>query len=126
MATAANITVNNYAASPVTYKVLSVEPTKVIFADDSAGTLNGYRLIEIQRKLPVDKVNGVIRIYVKISRPTLDGVTGLVSYTCLGTQEYSFPAMATLAERREVYTANKNFAGHAVVLAAIETFETPY
>lgn len=126
MATAANITVNNYAAAAVTYKVMSVEPTKVVYADDTAGTLQGFRLIEIRRTLPADKVNGVIRIYAKITRPVVDGVTGLVSYTTLGMLEYSFPAKATLAERREAHTATKNFAAHAVVLAAVETFETPY
>lgn len=126
MATAANITVNNYAAAAVTYKVMSVEPTKVVYADDTAGTLQGFRLIEIQRKLPIDKANGVIRIYGKISRPVINGTTGLVDYTSLGTLEFSFPAKATLAERREVWAAIKNFSGHAVISAAVDTFETPY
>lgn len=126
MATAANITVNNYAAVATTYKVMSVEPTKVVYADDSAGTLQGFRLIEIQRKLPTDKVNGVIRLYGKISRPVINGTTGLVDYTSLGTFEFSFPAKATLAERREAWAATKNFVSHAVVTAAVDTFETPY
>lgn len=125
MAAAANITVNNAAASPVTYKVLAVEPTKVTYMDDSAGSLLGIRTIELGRKLPTDRANGVIRVQLKVSRPVLDATTGALSYTSLGTAELIFPAKASLAERKEVKAALTNALAHAVVQPAVETFELP-
>lgn len=128
MATAANLTVNNYAAVGVTYKVLDVDGVnaKTTWADDSAGSLLGFRKLSLQRKLPKDEANGTIRLQGKVTRPVLDGVTGALSYTDLGTFELVFPAKASLAERRETWAAMKNFVAHAVVSTAVDTFEVPY
>lgn len=125
MATAANITVNNHAAAAVIYKVMSVEPTKVTYMDDSAGTLLGLRTIELGRKLPTDRANGVVRVQLKVTRPVLDATTGALSYTSLGTAEMVFPAKSSLAERREIKAALANALDNAVVQPAIETFELP-
>lgn len=128
MATAANLTVLNYAGGNVTYKVLDVDGVngKTVWADDSAGSLLGFRKLLLQRKMPKDEANGVIRLQMKVSRPVLDGVTGALSYTDLGTVDYVFPAKASQAERRETHAAMKSFLGNAVVTAAVDTFEVPY
>lgn len=128
MATAANITVNNYAATAVTYKVLDVDGvnSKTVWADDSAGALLGFRKISLQRKLPKDEANGTVRLEGKVTRPILDGVTGALSYTDIGSFALVFPTKATLAERRETWAALKNFIANAVVSTAVDTFETPY
>lgn len=128
MATAANLTVLNYAGGNVTYKVLDVDGVngKTTWADDSAGSLLGFRKLSLQRKMPKDEANGVIRVQLKATRPVLDGTTGALSYTDLGTVEYAFPAKASQAERREIHAAMKSFLGNAVVQAVVDTFETPY
>lgn len=128
MATAATLVLNNYAATAVNYKVLDVDGVnaKTVWADDSAGSLLGFRKITLQRKLPKDEANGTIRLQCKVSRPVLDGVTGALSYTDLGTIEFVFPAKASLAERRETWAALKNLAAHTVVSTAVDTFEVPY
>lgn len=125
MATAANITVNNAAAAAVTYKVMSVEPTKVTWMDDSAGSLLGLRTIELSRKLPTDRANGVVRVQLKVTRPVLDSTTNALLYQSLGTAELIFPAKASLAERKELKAALTNVIANAVVQPAVETFELP-
>lgn len=127
MATAANLIVNNYAAVAVTYKVLDVDGVnaKTTWADDTVGSLLGFRKLSLQRKLPKDEANGTIRLQGKVTRPVLDG-TGALSYTDLGTFELVFPAKATQAERRETWAAMKNFIANAVVSTAVDTFEVPY
>jgi len=128
MATAANLTVNNYAATGVTYKVLDVDGVnaKTTWADDTVGSLLGFRKISLQRKLPKDEANGTIRLEGKVTRPVLDGTTGALSYTDIGTFSLVFPAKATLSERRETWAALKNFMANAVVSTAVDTFEVPY
>jgi hypothetical protein len=125
MAAAANITVNNHAATAVTYKVMNVEPTKVTYMDDSQGTLLGLRTIELGRKLPTDRANGVIRVQLKVTRPVVNATTGALDYTSLGTAEMVFPAKASLAERREIKAALANALDNAVVQPAVETYELP-
>lgn len=128
MATAANLTVQNYAGGNVTYKVLDVDGVngKTVWADDSAGSLLGFRKLILQRKMPKDEANGVIRIQVKTQRPVLDGITGALSYTDIATTEYVFPAKASQAERRETHAAHKSLLANAVLTAAVDTFEMPY
>lgn len=128
MATAANITVNNYAAGAVVYKVLDVDGvnSKTVWADDTPGTLLGFRKISLQRKLPKDEANGTIRLEGKVTRPILDGVTGALSYTDIGSFQLVFPSKASLAERRETWAALKNYIAHSVVSTAVDTFEVPY
>lgn len=128
MATAATLVLNNYAAVAVNYKVMDVDGVnaKTIWADDSAGSLLGFRKVMLQRKLPKDEANGTIRLQGKVTRPTLDGVTGALSYTDIGTFELVFPAKASQAERRETWAALKNFMANAVVSTAVDTFEVPY
>lgn len=128
MATAANLTVKNYANTDVTYKVMDVDGQngKTTWADDTVGSLLGFRKLSLQRKLPKDEANGVIRLQGKVTRPTLDGVTGALSYTDIGTFELVFPAKASQAERRETWAAMKNFIANAVIATAVDTFETPY
>lgn len=128
MATAANLTLLNYAAANVTYKVLDVDGvnSKTVWVDDTAGTLLGFRKVSIQRKMPKDEATGVIRLQVKVSRPVTDGVTGALSYTDLATVEYVFPAKATQAERREVHATLKSLLSNAVLTSAVDNFELPY
>lgn len=126
MATAANLTLKNYANTDVTYKVMDVKPDQVTWIDDTAGSLLGFRQFTLGRKMPKDKANGVIRVQGKVSRPVLDATTGALTYNSIGTFELVFPAKATLAERREVHASLKSALGNAVISTVTDTFETPY
>lgn len=127
MAAQANLTVNNYAAAAVTYNALYADTDKgAKWADKLQGSLLGYREIFLGMKRPADKLNGVVRVQGKVTRPVVDGTTGALSYQSLGTIEFVIPAKATLAERQELWAAVKNFAANAVVQSAVLDFEVPW
>jgi len=108
MAAIANLSINNYAVTPVTYTALGVSNGVARWADVSQGTLAGYREIFLTVKHPKDPVNGVIRVQGKCVRPVIDGTTGALSYKTLGTYEFVIPVKASLAERQEIWAVTKN------------------
>lgn len=127
MAAQANITLNNWAASAVTYNALFADTDKgAKWADKTQGTLLGYREVFLLMKRPKDRANGVTRVQVKITRPVIDGTTGALSYQDTSFQEFVISAKATLAERQELLAAHKNFAAHSVLQSAVLDFEVPW
>jgi hypothetical protein len=119
----ANMTLNNYAASPVTYTVLSINSGMAIWADTSQGTPGGFRTVSEELRRPVDPSKGVTRVLFKIARPVVNATTGLVDYTSRFNGDIIVPVGATLAERQELYAMGKNFLAHANALAAIKDLE---
>lgn len=121
-----NITVNNFAASPVTYTVLKVGAGLGVWADTLQGTPGGFRLISEEIVVPTDLTKGVYRVRVKAARPVVNGTTGLVDYTSRLNAEFIIPVQATLSERQELYAMGKNFFAHANAQAAVKDLDGVY
>jgi len=122
----ANITLNNYAASPVTYTVLNGSGPVYSWADTAQGTPGGFRTVSMEVRRPTDPTKGVTRVICKIARPFVNATTGLVDYTGRFTGEALVPVTATLAERQELYAMAKNFVAHANFLAGVKDVEGMY
>lgn len=122
----ANMTLNNYAATGVTYTVLDGSGPVYRWADTSQGTPGGFRTVSEELKRPTDPTKGVTRVVVNIARPVVNATTGLVDYVSRCKIEALVPVAATLAERQELYAMVKNFTAHANFLAAIKDVEGMY
>jgi hypothetical protein len=119
----ANITLNNYAASPVTYTVLREDSGVAVWADVTQGSPSGFRTVTEGFERPKDPTKGVTRVRFSIARPVVNATTGLVDYISRANSEIIIPVMSSLAERQELYAEYKNFAAHANALAAIKDLE---
>jgi hypothetical protein len=122
----ASISLNNFAATPVSYSVLSTEGNVGIWADVSQGTTGGFRTVSEQVKRPQDATKGVTRVLFRIARPFVNTTTGQVDYILRANTEVLIPVQATLAERQELYAMLKNFMAHANAQAAIKDLEGVY
>jgi len=122
----ANITLNNFAAAAVTYTVLNGSGPVYAWADTAQGTPGGFRTVSMEVKRPSDPTKGVTRVIVKIARPYVNAVTGVVDYIGRNTSETLVPVMATLAERQELLAMVKNFHGHANYQAGVVNVEGMY
>lgn len=123
MPSMASITLNNFAAAPVTYGVLSVEGNVGTWADTTQGTPGGFRTVTEQVKRPSDPTKGVTRVLFRIARPYVNATTGQVDYILRANTEVLIPVMATITERQELYAMLKNFAAHANAQAAVKDLE---
>jgi hypothetical protein len=123
MAAIANLTIADYAAANITYYVQSEKDGVGVWSDIAQGTPGGFRPVSMAIEAPKDLQKGVYRVRLKAARPSVNGTTGLVDYTSRFSGEFLIPAMATLAERRELYTAVKNFMANAVVGSAVKDLE---
>lgn len=123
MPSMANITLNNFAASPVTYTVLNGSGPVYSWADTLQGTPGGFRTVSLEVRRPSDPTKGVTRVIVKIARPYVNTTTGVVDYIGRNTSETLVPVNSTLAERQELYACIKNFAAHANFQAAVVNVE---
>ena len=119
----ASITLNNFAATPVTYSVLNVEGNVGTWADTSQGTTGGFRTVTEQVKRPADPTKGVTRVLFRIARPFVNTTTGAVDYILRANTEILIPVIATVAERQELYAMLKNFSAHANAQAAVKDLE---
>lgn len=126
MPSMANITLNNFAASPVTYTVLNGSGPAYSWADTTQGTPGGFRTVSLEVKRPADATKGVTRVIVKIARPFVNSTTGLVDYIGRTTLETLVPTTSTLAERQELFAVTKNFMAHANFQAAVVNVEAMY
>jgi hypothetical protein len=122
----ANITLNNFAAAPVTYTVLNGSGPTYTWADTLQGTPGGFRTVSMEVKRPSDTVKGVTRVIVKIARPFVNVTTGLVDYIGRTNSETLVPTSSTLAERQELYATTKNFMAHANFQAGVVSVEGMY
>jgi len=122
----ANITLNNFAAAPVTYTVLNGSGPTYTWADTLQGTPGGFRTVSMEVKRPSDTVKGVTRVIVKIARPSVNVTTGLVDYIGRTNSETLVPTSSTLAERQELFAMTKNFMAHANYQAGVVSVEGMY
>lgn len=119
----AAITLNNYAAAPVTYSVIREDSGIAVWADTSQGTPGGFRTVTQQIFRPNDPTKGTTRVRMFCARPFVNATTGLVDYIGRANTEFWIPVAATLAERQELYAVHKNYAAHANALAATVSLE---
>lgn len=119
----ANVTVNNFAGTAVTYSVEDVRNGVAKWNDVSQGTPAGFRPISLEVRRSSDRSNGADKVFVKISRPVVNATTGAVDYTCRANLDISIPVRATLAERQELYAMLKNFSAHANCQSAVKDLE---
>lgn len=122
----ATLTINNYAAAPVNYSVLGINNGIARWADQSQGTVGGYRTISMEVRAPADPSKQVTRIVFNIARPYVNGTTGAVDYISRAKIEVLEPPGATLVERQELFAAIKNLAAHSFASDAITKQENMY
>lgn len=126
MPSMATLTINNYAAAPVNYTVLGIKDGVATWADQSQGTVGGYRTVTEEVRRPADPTKQVTRILFNIARPIVNGTTGLVDYVSRAKIELLEPPGATLAERQELFAAVKNLAAHTFFQDAVTKQENMY
>lgn len=122
----ATLTLNNKAASPVNYQVLGIKEGVARWADVSQGTVGGYRTISAEICTPADPSKQVTRQVFTIARPVVNGTTGAVDYVQRTKTEVIQPPGCTLAERQEMWAAQKNLMAHTFIQTAMETQESMY
>jgi hypothetical protein len=122
----ATLTINNFAATPVNYNVLGIKDGVARWADQTQGTVGGYKTITAEVRSPSDPSKQVTRIVFNIARPIVNGTTGVVDYITRAKIEILEPPGATLAERQEIFAAVKNLAAHTFVSDAVTKQENMY
>ncbi len=125
MAAAADLTLKNNAAANVTFNVYSVNSDSVEWVESGATSILGTSRAVLSRKIPTDKTNGVYRIGGKLTRPVINGTTGVVDGVNTFTFEFLRPAKLTVAEVDEVVARAKEFVAQAIVKAAAENGAIP-
>jgi hypothetical protein len=122
----ASISLNNFAGTPVSYGVLSIEGNVGTWADVSQGTPGGFRTVTEQVKRPQDPTKGITRVVFRLARPYVNTTTGQVDYILRANTEVLIPVQSSLTERQELYAALKNFMAHANAQAAVKDVEGVY
>lgn len=125
MAAAADLTLKNNAAANVTYNVYSVNPDSVEWTESGATSILGTSRFVMSRVIPADKTAGVYRIRGKLTRPVINGTTGLLDGTLTGNFEILRPAKLTVAEVDELVARFKEAVSQAIVKAAAESGAIP-
>lgn len=126
MPSMATLTINNFAATPVNYNVLGIKDGVARWADQSQGTVGGYRLVTAEVRSPADPSKQVTRVILNIARPVVNGTTGAVDYVTRAKIEVIEPPGALLTERQEMFAAIKNLAAHSFVSDMITKQENMY
>lgn len=125
MAAAAALTLKNNAASNVTFDVYSVNPDSVEWVESGATSILGTSRLVLSRVIPQDKSAGVYRIRGKLTRPVINGTSGLLDGTLTATFEILRPASLTVSDTDELYARFKEAVGQAIVKAAAESGAIP-
>lgn len=125
MAAAADLTLKNNAAANVTFNVYSVNPDSVEWTEAGATSILGTSRFILSRVIPTDKTNGVYRTRGKLTRPVVNGTSGLLDGTLTATFEILRPAKLTVAETDELVARFKEAVAQAIVKAAAESGAIP-
>jgi len=125
MAAAAALTLKNNAGTNVTFNVYSVNPDSVEWIESGATSILGTSRFVMSRVIPADKSAGVYRTRGKITRPVVNGTTGLLDGTVTATFEILRPAKLTVAEVDELYARFKEAVAQAIVKSAAEDGSIP-
>ncbi len=125
MAAAAALTLKNNAAANVTYDVYSVNPDSVEWVEAGATSILGTSRFVMSRVIPADKTAGVYRTRGKLTRPVINGTSGLLDGTLTATFEILRPAKLTVAEVDELVARFKEAVSQAIVKTAAESGAIP-
>lgn len=125
MAAAADLTLKNNAAANVTFSVYSVDPNSVDWVESGATSILGTSRFVLSRVIPADKAGGVYRTRGKLTRPVVNGTTGLLDGTITATFEILRPAKLSVAEVDELYARFKEAVAQAIVKTAAESGAIP-
>lgn len=125
MAAAAALTLKNNAAANVTFDVYAVGQDAVEWIESGATSILSTSRLVISRVIPADKQAGVYRTRGKLTRPVINGTTGLLDGTVTATFEILRPAKLTVAEVDELYARFKEAVGQAIVKTAAESGAIP-
>jgi hypothetical protein len=125
MAAAAALTLKNNAASNVTFDVYSVNTDSVEWVESGASSILGTSRFILSRVIPQDKSAGVYRTRGKLTRPVVNGTSGLLDGTLTATFEILHPAIISTAETDELYARFKEAVAQAIVKSAAETGAIP-
>jgi hypothetical protein len=125
MAAAADLTLKNNAAANVTFNVYSVNQDSVEWIESGATSILGTSRLVLSRKIPADKASGVYRIGGKLTRPVVNGTTGVLDGTVTATFEILRPAKLTVADVDEVVARFKEAVALAIVKTAAESGAIP-
>jgi hypothetical protein len=125
MAAAAALTLKNNAAANVTFDVYSVNPDSVEWVESGATSILGTSRFVLSRVIPADKSAGVYRTRGKLTRPVINGTSGLLDGTLTATFEILRPAILTTTEVDELVARFKEAIALAIVKSAAETGAIP-
>jgi hypothetical protein len=125
MAAAADLTLKNNAAANVTFNVYAVETDAVEWTESGATSILSTSRARLSRKIPSNKTNGVYRIMGKLTRPYVNGTTGVLEGTGTFNFEYLRPANLSVAEIDELVARAKELVAQAIVKTAAETGAIP-
>lgn len=126
MAAAATLQLKNYAAVEQAFAVDTVKTGEYAkWADRSQGTFLGTAYASLTRKSS-PLATGVRKVQGKITYPTINGTTGALDRTHIGTFELVIPNSGTLTERRELAARLRDFIIDAVITAAVDNDEMPW
>lgn len=125
MAAAADLTLKNNAAANVTYNVYSVNSDSVEWTEAGATSILGTSRFVLSRVIPADKTAGVYRTRGKLTRPIVNGTSGLLDGTLTATFEILRPAKLTVADTDELVARFKEACAQAIVKTAAESGAIP-
>jgi hypothetical protein len=125
MAAAADLTLKNNAAANVTFSVYSVNPDSVEWVESGATSILGTSRFVLSRVIPADKSAGVYRTRGKLTRPVINGTSGLLDGTLTATFEILRPAKLTVAETDELVARFKEAVAQAIIKTAAESGAIP-
>jgi len=125
MAAAAAVTLKYAAASNVTYNVYSVNPDSVEWVESGASSILATSRLVLSRVIPADKSAGVYRTRGKLTRPVVNGTSGLLDGTLTGTFEILRPAILSVSEVDELVARFKEAVALAIVEDAAESGAIP-
>jgi hypothetical protein len=129
MSQAANIVINDGAATPVatTFAPESVTPALSTFADRTSGTSIGFRRLTVSTQFASGK-QVVNRGKFSIAYPIISTVNGVstVAYTLRANVEVILPDASTVAERNNLYAFLKNGLANALVTGALRDLDPLY
>lgn len=74
----AAINLKNVAAANVLYNGYSDEPNAVEWVESGATSILGTSRLRVARKMPVNRATGIARISARLTRPVINGTTGLL------------------------------------------------
>jgi len=125
MAAAAALTLKNNAASNVTFDVYAVREDSVEWIESGATSILGTSRAILSRVIPADRAAGVYRTRGKLTRPVINGTSGLLDGTNTFTFEFLHPAVLSVTEVDELFARAKEFVAQAIVKACAENGSIP-